>query len=76
MTADTAGPATRRGGRNLSKRHAEILVLLQSFPDGLATEQLALMLSRGRTRPGDGPCRSPVSRKDLRARWWVPPATG
>ena len=33
------------GARNLSKRHAEILVLLQSFPDGLGTEQLALMLA-------------------------------
>ena len=33
------------GVRNLSKRHAEILVLLQSFPDGLGTEQLALLLA-------------------------------
>lgn len=31
--------------RPLSRRHAEILVLLQAYPEGLGTEQLALMLA-------------------------------
>ena len=31
--------------RTLSRRHAEILVLLQTYPEGLNTEQLALMLA-------------------------------
>ncbi|MCH5642927.1 GAF domain-containing protein [Gordonia sp. ABSL49_1] len=31
--------------RTLSRRHAEILVLLQAFPEGLNTEQLALKLA-------------------------------
>ncbi|OUC75655.1 GAF domain-containing protein [Gordonia lacunae] len=38
-TADGAG------ARTLSRRHAEILVLLQAFPEGLNTEQLALKLA-------------------------------
>lgn len=33
------------GARTLSRRHAEILVLLQAFPEGLNTEQLALKLA-------------------------------
>ncbi|MFE0750378.1 GAF domain-containing protein [Gordonia sp. NPDC058843] len=33
------------GSRTLSRRHAEILVLLQAFPEGLNTEQLALKLA-------------------------------
>ncbi|MEY1672857.1 GAF domain-containing protein [Gordonia sp. ABKF26] len=33
------------GARALSRRHAEILVLLQAFPEGLNTEQLALKLA-------------------------------
>ncbi|MGV9481139.1 helix-turn-helix domain-containing protein [Gordonia aichiensis] len=33
------------GGRALSRRHAEILLLLQHYPEGLNTEQLALMLA-------------------------------
>ncbi|KNA90198.1 GAF domain-containing protein [Gordonia sp. w5E2] len=32
-------------GRSLSRRHAEILLLLQHYPEGLNTEQLALMLA-------------------------------
>ena len=36
------------GQRTLSRRHAEILLLLQEFPEGLNTEQLALHLA------GDG----------------------
>ncbi len=32
-------------GRPLSRRHAEILVLLESHPDGFNTEQLALLLA-------------------------------
>ncbi len=31
--------------RTLSRRHAEILLLLQTYPEGLNTEQLALMLA-------------------------------
>ncbi|MCR5978924.1 transcriptional regulator [Gordonia jinghuaiqii] len=38
----TADPA---GARTLSRRHAEILLLLQAFPEGLNTEQLALKLA-------------------------------
>lgn len=33
------------GERTLSRRHAEILLLLQAFPEGLNTEQLALQLA-------------------------------
>lgn len=33
------------GERSLSRRHAEILLLLQAFPEGLNTEQLALQLA-------------------------------
>ncbi|MGV9827371.1 MULTISPECIES: GAF domain-containing protein [unclassified Gordonia (in: high G+C Gram-positive bacteria)] len=33
------------GARTLSRRHAEILLLLQHFPEGLNTEQLALLLA-------------------------------
>nr|WP_064570916.1 GAF domain-containing protein [Gordonia sp. LAM0048] len=33
------------GARTLSRRHAEILVLLRAFPEGLNTEQLALKLA-------------------------------
>lgn len=43
------GPARWHDGpaapKPLSPRHAEIVVLLQSFPEGLGTEQLATMLS-------------------------------
>lgn len=43
------GPAQWHDGaappRPLSPRHAEILLLLQSYPEGLGTEQLATMLS-------------------------------
>lgn len=38
-------------GRALSRRHAEILVLLQAFPEGLNTEQLALMLAENGLDP-------------------------
>ncbi|MEO9330191.1 GAF domain-containing protein [Gordonia aurantiaca] len=38
----TADPTS---ARTLSPRHAEILVLLQAFPEGLNTEQLALKLA-------------------------------
>ena len=38
----TADPA---GARTLSRRHAEIVLLLQAFPEGLNTEQLALKLA-------------------------------
>ncbi|WP_238422726.1 GAF domain-containing protein [Gordonia sp. 'Campus'] len=38
----TADPAS---ARTPSRRHAEILVLLQAFPEGLNTEQLALKLA-------------------------------
>ncbi|MGV9711561.1 GAF domain-containing protein [Gordonia sp. NPDC003424] len=38
-----AGDAT--GVRALSRRHAEILLLLQAYPEGLNTEQLALLLA-------------------------------
>ncbi len=37
------GDAT--GERTLSRRHAEILILLQAYPEGLNTEQLALLLA-------------------------------
>ncbi|MFW0783424.1 GAF domain-containing protein [Gordonia sp. CPCC 206044] len=37
--------ADAAGERNLSRRHAEILLLLQTYPDGLNTEQLAVMLA-------------------------------
>ncbi len=36
------------GERTLSRRHAEILLLLQEYPEGLNTEQLAMHLA------GDG----------------------
>ncbi|MGW5523609.1 GAF domain-containing protein [Gordonia sp. NPDC003950] len=36
------------GERTLSRRHAEILILLQAYPEGLNTEQLAIQLA------GDG----------------------
>ncbi|GAC69270.1 GAF domain-containing protein [Gordonia soli] len=42
-----------RGGveRTLSRRHAEILVLLQAYPEGLNTEQLAMMLAEDGVDP-------------------------
>ncbi|EGD53473.1 GAF domain-containing protein [Gordonia neofelifaecis] len=49
LTVLADGPARWRDGpgaaRPLSPRHAEILLLLQSYPEGLGTEQLATMLS-------------------------------
>ncbi|WP_026919514.1 diguanylate phosphodiesterase [Gordonia shandongensis] len=49
LTVLDDGPARwRQAGtapRPLSPRHAEILILLQSYPEGLGTEQLATMLS-------------------------------
>ncbi|WAC57456.1 helix-turn-helix domain-containing protein [Gordonia sp. SL306] len=33
------------GERTLSRRHAEILLLLQAYPEGLSTEQLATLLA-------------------------------
>lgn len=39
------------GARTLSRRHAEILVLLQAFPEGLNTEQLALKLAEDGVDP-------------------------
>ncbi|MCS3876671.1 transcriptional regulator [Gordonia amarae] len=53
------------GARNLSKRHAEILVLLQSFPDGLGTEQLALMLAEDGLDPVTVRAEISRLRKDL-----------
>ncbi|MFT4043150.1 MAG: transcriptional regulator [Gordonia sp. (in: high G+C Gram-positive bacteria)] len=41
----------RFGERPLSRRHAEILVLLQNYPEGLNTEQLALLLADGGVDP-------------------------
>lgn len=58
-----AGDAS--GGRHLSKRHAEILVLLQSFPDGLGTEQLALMLAEDGLDPVTVRAEISRLRKDL-----------
>ncbi|GAA2386555.1 transcriptional regulator [Gordonia cholesterolivorans] len=49
LTVLTDGPAhwhdAAGAARTLSPRHAEILLLLQSYPEGLGTEQLATMLS-------------------------------
>lgn len=49
LTVLRDGPAQWHDGaappRPLPPRHAEILLLLQSFPEGLGTEQLATMLS-------------------------------
>ncbi|MFW0793426.1 GAF domain-containing protein [Gordonia sp. CPCC 205515] len=39
------------GERTLSRRHAEILLLLQAFPEGLNTEQLALQLAEDGVDP-------------------------
>ncbi|MDY6810342.1 MAG: transcriptional regulator, partial [Actinomycetota bacterium] len=37
--------------RSLSRRHAEILLLLEAFPEGLNTEQLALLLAEDGVDP-------------------------
>ncbi|MCX2966409.1 GAF domain-containing protein [Gordonia aquimaris] len=39
------------GERSLSRRHAEILLLLQAYPEGLNTEQLALLLAEDGVDP-------------------------
>lgn len=39
------------GERGLSRRHAEILLLLQAYPEGLNTEQLALLLAEDGVDP-------------------------
>ncbi|AZG47291.1 Acetoin dehydrogenase operon transcriptional activator AcoR [Gordonia insulae] len=39
------------GERTLSRRHAEILLLLQAYPEGLNTEQLAILLAEDGVDP-------------------------
>lgn len=43
--------ADASGARTLSRRHAEILLLLQSYPEGFSTEQLALSLTEDGVDP-------------------------
>ena len=51
-------------------------MLLQSFPDGLATEQLALMLAEDGLDPVTVRAEISRLRKDPGARWWVRARTG